>query len=416
MSAMAALLEPSRPPAGARPAAAPVPAPAPLADAGPAADADVAAGARAGLRTGSAGATGLRQHAPVVAVLTTGLSALVAIEGPREWGVFLRVLLPVLALTLVGTFTAARAVGGRAAARWHGYPLWCAFGGIAGGSLGICVSAAWRGRSLQDIAARPIALHLVAGSLVTGTLVGIAFHWLERTRRQERRRERALFAVQAELLRSRTAAAEAEAARIRMSLQLLQAQVEPHFLYIALANLRYLVRHDAALAQQLVDHLVRYFRVALPSLRELEVTLAQELELCSAFAAIQAMRLGERLRVEFDVAPEWHDVRLPPALLLTLLENAFKHGMPADGGPAHVRVAAAGCGGILTLSVTDNGAGPVRRPGDGAPSAGGSGIGVKWLAERLRAVFGERASLSLEAAPGRGCRAVLLMPVERGDA
>ena len=398
---MTALLEHASPPAAARPAAVePLPASArPDAQANDDADAE---------------ASSLRQHAPIVAVLTTGLSALIALEGPREWLVFLHLLLPVLALTLAGTFAAALGVPGRRAAQWRGYPLRCAFGGVCGGLVGICISVAWRGRSLERFAERPIAWHMVAGSLVTGALVGIALWWLEHLRRRERRRERELFAVQAELLRSRTDAAEAEAARIRMSLQLLQAQVEPHFLYNALANLRYLVRHDAVLAQRLVDHLVRYFRVALPSLRELEVTLAQELELCSAFAAIQSMRLGDRLRVEIDVAPEWHDARLPPALLLTLLENAFKHGVPADGGPALVRVAARGCGGILTLSVTDNGPGPARRAGEVAATSG-SGMGVKWLGERLRAVFGDRACLSLEQAPGGGCRAVLLMPVKRSD-
>jgi hypothetical protein len=353
------------------------------------------------------------RHTVVVAVMATGLSALVLLEGPRAWGPFLRLLLPVLVLSLAGTFAACLFVSEQAADRLIGYPAACTAGGFLGGLCGMGVSAALRGRSLDQLAARPIGWHLEAGSIVTGGLVGITLWWLERLRRREAQRTRQLFEYQAELLRTKAEAAEAEAARARVALQLLQAQVEPHFLYNALANLRYLVRHDPDLAQRLVDQLVRYFRVALPSLRQTQVSLAQELELCTAYGAIHAMRLGDRVRLAIDVAPGLREARVPPAMLLTLLENAFKHGAPPDGSDARVSITAREVGDELRLNVIDNGAGVQAQ---GAPAAPGSGMGLRWLAERLQVVYGTRARIGLVPAAGGGCSAEVVLPLSRRGA
>ncbi len=353
-----------------------------------------------------------RRQTPVVALLAIGLSVLVALEGPRAWGPFSRLLLPVLTLSLAGTFAACLAVSERSAGRWTGYPLRCSAGGLAGGWAGLCVNALLKGVPLAELSGRPIAWHLAAGSFVTGALVGGTLWWLHRQRRHDRDRDRQLFHSRADLLRARAEAAEADAARSRMALQLLQAQIEPHFLYNALANLRYLVRHDAELAQRLVDQLVRYFRVVLPSLREVEVSLAQELELCAAFGAIQTLRVGDQLRLDILVADDLRDARLPPAVLLTLVENAFKHGAPPAGTPAHVTISGWCEGDRLELRVVDNGVAPAAS----APAEPGSGSGLRWLGERLRAAHGARASVGLEQLPGGGCRAGMSLPLQRGRA
>ncbi|HET8869066.1 MAG TPA: histidine kinase [Aquabacterium sp.] len=353
-------------------------------------------------------------HRPtvVVAVLACGLSLLVLLEGPRAWGPFVRLLLPVLVLSLAGTFAACLVVSERMADRLSGYPVLCGLGGLVGGLMGLGTNALLRGRPLDQFAARPIAWHLAAGGFVTGVLIGTTLWWLERLRRHERERTRQLYEYQVELLRAQADAAEAEAARARAALQLLQAQVEPHFIYNALANLRYLVRHDAELAQRLIEQLVRYFRVALPSLRQTEVSLAQELELCSAYGAIQAMRLGGRLHLDIDVAPDLRDASLPPAVLLTLLENAFKHGVPQDGEEARITITAQRMGDDLHVSVTDNGPGIGSSMDGGKPS---SGMGLKWLVERLRVVHGPRASVGLSRVPSGGCCATMVIPMcQRG--
>ncbi|MGE5453399.1 MAG: sensor histidine kinase [Acidobacteriota bacterium] len=351
----------------------------------------------------------------VVAVLACGLSLLVLLEGPRAWGPFVRLLLPVLVLSLAGTFAACLVVSERLAHRLSGYPVLCGLGGLVGGLMGLGLNALLRGRPLDQFAARPIAWHLAAGSLVTGALIGTSLWWLERLRRHERERTRQLYEYQVELLRAKAEAAEAEAARASATLQLLQAQVEPHFIYNALANLRYLVRHDAGLAQRLIEQLVRYFRVALPSLRQTEVSLAQELELCSAYGAIQAMRLGDRLHLDIDVAPDLRDAGLPPAVLLTLLENAFKHGTPQDGADARVTISAQRLGDDLHVSVIDNGRGADGESG-GHGETPSSGMGLQWLAERLRVVHGPRASVGLGPAPNGGCCAKIIIPLSHRGA
>ena len=353
-----------------------------------------------------------RRQTHVVAVLAIGLSVLVALEGPRAWGAFSRLLLPVLALSLAGTFAACLAVSNRTADKVTGYPLLCSFGGLLGGLGGLCVDALFKGWPLEVMAARPIAWHMVTGGLVTGGLVGSTLWWLHRQWRHDSRRAVQLFDSRADLLRARVEAAEADAARSRMALQLLQAQIEPHFLYNALANLRYLVRHDAQLAQRMIDQLVRYFRVVLPSLREVEVSLAQELELCEAFGAIQALRLGDRLQLDIDVAADLRDACLPPGVLLTLVENAFKHGSPPADAVARVAIAARQVDGRLLLSVVDNGP-CVARGAIAEHSEPGSGMGLRWLGERLRAVHGDQASVRLEGLPGGGCRASIRMPLQR---
>ncbi len=362
-------------------------------------------GAPAG--TIDAGAYVPRRYTSVVAILAIGLSALSALDGPRAWGPFAKLLLPVLVLSLAMTFAASLAVTERASIRLVGYPLFCGLGGLAGGVLGLVASASLRVRTIDTMVARPITWHLAASSLVAGVLVGITLWWLQHLRRHDHLRDCQLFDSQAALLRARAEAAEADAARARVALQLLQAQVEPHFLYNALANLRYLVKHDADLAQRLVDQLVRYFRAALPSLREIEVSLAQELELCEAFAAIQALRLGDALTMAVDVAPDLRAASLPPGVLLTLVENAFKHGAPPPNQPRQVTIVARRAGAELQLSVVDNGAPTSLRAGLGEP---GSGMGLKWLAQRLHAAHGDRATLELTHLPGGGCRAAMILP------
>jgi signal transduction histidine kinase len=353
-----------------------------------------------------------RRQTHVVAVLAIGLSVLVALEGPRAWGAFSRLLLPVLTLSLAGTFTACLTVSDRTAGKVTGYPLLCSFGGLLGGFGGLCIDALLKGWPLEVMAARPIAWHMVAGGLVTGGLVGSTLWWLHHQWRHDSQRALQLFDSRADLLRARAEVAEADAARSRMALQLLQAQIEPHFLYNALANLRYLVRHDAQLAQRMIDQLVRYFRVVLPSLREIEVSLAQELELCEAFGAIQALRVGDRLQLDIDVAADLRDARLPPAVLLTLVENAFKHGMPPAGAVAHVTIAARRVDAQLHLSVVDNG--PCADQSTVSTRAeSGSGMGLRWLGERLHAVHGDQASLSLERLSTGGCRAQMMLPLQR---
>ena len=213
--------------------------------------------------------------------------------------------------------------------------------------------------------------------------------------------------------RAQAADAEVHAAQLRRGaletqelatrLRFLQAQVEPHFLFNTLSNVRRLAQTDAGAGRAMLAHLSRYLRGALPRMREDETSLADEVELVSAYLELQKIRMGERLRTSIDVPPALRAARVPPMMLATLGENAIKHGIAplAEGGAIDVRARAAG--GTLTLTVADNGRGFL---GDS-----GSGVGLANIRARLAALYGDDAALRLEANAPRGVVATVSLPL-----
>jgi signal transduction histidine kinase len=188
-------------------------------------------------------------------------------------------------------------------------------------------------------------------------------------------------------------------------LQLLQAQVEPHFLFNALANVRRLLRTDAGAASTLLADLLRYLQEALPALRDEHSTLGREAELVRAFLAVHQVRMGARLRTRIHVPPDLVGHSLPPMILLTLVENALKHGLQprVEGGDVHIHASAAH--GLLTLTVADT--------GQGMGSGSGAGTGLANVRARLKAMYGGAASLSLAVNEPRGVVATVVLPETR---
>ena len=195
---------------------------------------------------------------------------------------------------------------------------------------------------------------------------------------------------------------------IEAELKLMQAQVEPHFLFNTLASVQYLTETDPREAGKLLSHLIDYLRAALPQLRASSTTLAKEVGLAAAYLNILKMRMGSRLEFAIDVPAELSQHPFPPNLLISLVENAIKHGVEpsADGGT--VRVAAQQIDDRLTVSVTDTGR------GSAAPPAGqpGDGVGLSNVRERLAALYGPRGRFTLETSAPRGTRAALSIPFE----
>ena len=212
------------------------------------------------------------------------------------------------------------------------------------------------------------------------------------------RGDRAAAALHESRLRDLRLAAALDQARA----QLLQAQIEPHFLFNSLANARRLLRTDAPAARAMLDDLLRYLREALPRLRETRTTLGGETELVRAFLAVHQVRMGRRLKAEVDVPPALHGLAVPPMVLLTLVENALKHGVQPMPDGAAIRVDAHAENGTLTLTVSDTG----RGMGDGL----GHGTGLVNTRARLRMMFGASAGLSLKLNEPRGTVAVVRLP------
>lgn len=216
--------------------------------------------------------------------------------------------------------------------------------------------------------------------------------------------------------RSRAAQREAETERReadyqRMSRQVteaklsaLQAQVEPHFLYNTLASVQALTEVDPQRANAMTGHLIQYLRNALPKMRESLSTVGQEVELARAYLNILQMRMGERLAFEISVAPGLESAPFPPLMLPSLVENAIKHGLEPQREGGKVTIGAEAPDGKLRITVADTGRGLVETPGQG--------VGIANIRERLAALYGDAARLSIEANEPHGVRATLEVPRE----
>ena len=188
-------------------------------------------------------------------------------------------------------------------------------------------------------------------------------------------------------------------------LRLLEAQVEPHFLFNTLASVKRLFRTDAAAAERMLDDLVRYLSVALPRVRQARSSVAAEAALAGSFLEIHRVRMGRRMQYNVSFAPALGDAIVPPFMLLTLVENAVKHAIAPlpEGGRIDVIVQEAGA--ELIVQVRDN--------GRGLAGTSGSGTGLANLRARLQLLYGSAASLRLSRNEPSGVVATVVLPLEQ---
>ena len=194
-------------------------------------------------------------------------------------------------------------------------------------------------------------------------------------------------------------------------LQALQAQVEPHFLYNTLANVQALTEVDPEQANKMTGHLIQYLRSSLPKMRENTSTVGQEVELVRSYLNILKMRMGERLAFDIDCPADLMSVGFPPMMLPSLVENAIKHGLEPqrEGGRIDVVVQRmfVASGERIRVSVKDTGRGLTD-----APTQTGGGVGLSNIRERLIAIYGDAAKLTLESKEPKGVVASIEIPVE----
>jgi sensor histidine kinase YesM len=215
------------------------------------------------------------------------------------------------------------------------------------------------------------------------------------------------------LARERELAAEqAQRREAQMQLAVLAAQVEPHFLFNTLAGVRGAIRSDPARAAELIDRLVDYLRSAIPRLRSdggAAATLGEQLDIVRAYGALMVARMP-RLAFEVQAEPALLALPCPPLMLISLVENAVKHGAEPKVGPVRIEVRAERAGdGRLAVTVVDTGAGFEAAGGAGAM---GSGLGLANIRQRLAQMYGARGTLQLRENPGGGVAATLAWPVE----
>ncbi|OIO59275.1 MAG: sensor histidine kinase [Alphaproteobacteria bacterium CG_4_10_14_0_2_um_filter_63_37] len=201
---------------------------------------------------------------------------------------------------------------------------------------------------------------------------------------------------------------EHERSLVQAHLKLLQAQIEPHFLFNTLANIGGLIPSDPTTARRMLDDLNRYLRVSLDRTRSRTTTLGQELEMVRAYLDIMGIRMGGRLDYRITVPETLLDLPLPPLLLQPLVENAIRHGLEPKVEGGRVLVWGEVRPGRLLLGVWDDGVGLGAAP----TSSAGHGVGLDNVRNRLFSMWGGQAQLNVASNPEGGVSATLEVPLD----
>ena len=185
-------------------------------------------------------------------------------------------------------------------------------------------------------------------------------------------------------------------------LRLLTAQIEPHFLLNTLANVQELIESGSPKAVPVFRSLIAYLRAAMPQLRQEEATLGNEEKLVQAYLELMLMRMPDRLTYELRIDPALRSLRFPAMSLLTLVENAIRHGIDPAVAGGYIEIGAeAPTSTTLHLWVADTGV--------GMSDKAGAGLGLSNLESRLKAFFGPSARLELSEVAPHGLRADLFL-------
>jgi len=190
----------------------------------------------------------------------------------------------------------------------------------------------------------------------------------------------------------------AETAARELELQVLRAQINPHFLFNALNNLRALVNEDPARAREMLSRLSNTLRHTLQHSAKERVPLADELAVVRDYVALEQLHHEERLRVDWRVDPAAADASVPPMLLQLLVENAIKHGVARTPGGGLVDIRIARDGDQLQIAVDNPGQ---WKPVPDASAAPSTGLGLAHLRERLARAGGAGAACRIDAGDGR---------------
>lgn len=208
--------------------------------------------------------------------------------------------------------------------------------------------------------------------------------------------------IETEVKQRELSRSESERREVEANLKLLQAQIEPHFLFNTLANVSSLIDTDPALAKRLLARLNDWLRVALARARSDRSTLADELDMLENYLQILKIRFGERLSWDIEVPEATRMTAFPPMLLQPLVENAVRHGIEpkVGGGSLHITARLNESG--LKLGVHDDGVGFFT---DAKP-----GAGLQNVRARLAALYGDKGTLLLENNAAGGLTVTLEIP------
>ena len=207
------------------------------------------------------------------------------------------------------------------------------------------------------------------------------------------------------------AAAERESMQRQLSetkMQMMQAQVEPHFLFNTLASVEYLIETDPPRASAMQRSLIQYLRAVLPQMRDNAVVtnLGREADMVKAYLNLLKMRMEERLTIEMLIPEGLRNAAFPPMMLQSMVENAIKHGLECKPEGGTLKIVAEVASGKLRVIVSDDGVGFGVMPSDG------TGLGLPTIRERLKLLHGDQGQLSISANSPSGVIATIEVPYQ----
>ena len=293
----------------------------------------------------------------------------------------------------------------------EGYPPRKAYvlAALVGCVVGVAASEAfeWTWRAVYLTGPAPAARPWLQGNavryyrpifdLTNWLLIGSAAVFLYASRRAALRTAQQLRTAELERIRRSKLALESR-------LQAMQARVEPQFLFNTLVQVERLYELDAQLATRMLDDLIAYLRAAMPLMRDTSSTVAQEFELARAYLDIVRVRLSERLAVTMETPSGGEDMRMPPMVLLPLIDHAIVRGFTPTNAEGAISIRTDVTNGRLRLTITDSGAGFV-------PETGGEGLAT--IRERLTALYGDKGTLQFRQSDSASSEAVLDIPLEQ---
>jgi LytS/YehU family sensor histidine kinase len=193
-----------------------------------------------------------------------------------------------------------------------------------------------------------------------------------------------------------------EKAVLESSLRLLQAQIEPHFLFNTLSNILSLIDTEPIKGKSMLTDLIKYLRTSLSRTQAETTTLDQEITSIKAYLNIQQIRMGERLSFTIDIPDTIREHPFPPMLLQPLVENAIKHGLEPsiEGGEISINVMEEN--NLIRIEVLDT--------GSGFSSGNEGGVGIRNVRERIKLLYGDKGRFVMEENKPRGVKAVIEVP------
>ena len=269
--------------------------------------------------------------------------------------------------------------------------MWIAVALIIGTIIGSYLGSVVSGASSNSLFEDPNLLQLLFLGVMFGVIITYFFASRVQIAQSQAR-------VQEEKIKRLTSEKKA----MEANLKLLQAQIEPHFLFNTLSNVLSLLDSNPQRGKSMLVDLVQYLRASLSKIRKTQATLGQEMEMIAAYLNIFKVRMGNRLNYEIDLPRDIKAIYFPPMLIQPLVENAIIHGLEPriDGG--EIRIRGELKDDLLRLEVVDT--------GGGFEENAESGLGLTNLRERLQSLYGDKGRLILEPNLPHGLKAIIEVP------